>query len=169
MKIDVNFKTKQIANTNYAITDSGSVINLKSGKECKQCVTAQGYHHVNIKINGKYKMYAVHRLVAQYFLSNPDCKPCVNHIDGNKLNNNVSNLEWVTYAENQQHAYDNSLNIAVRGVAARRAIFNSEDVRHIRYFYSEFKYSIKQLSDMYDCATTTIANIIYMKTYQDVA
>ena len=85
--------SKQIANTNYAITDSGCVINLSNGKECKQCVTAQGYHHVNIIVDGKYKMYAFHRLVAQYFIINPTNKPCVNHIDGNKLNNNLSNLE----------------------------------------------------------------------------
>lgn len=54
--------------------------------------------------NGEYKQFQVHRLVAEAFIPNPDGKPVVNHIDGDRCNNQASNLEWVTYRENTQHA-----------------------------------------------------------------
>jgi len=63
-----------------------------------------GYYHVNLSKENQVKTYLVHRLVALAFIPNPSDKPQVNHIDGNKLNNLVENLEWVTQSENMQHA-----------------------------------------------------------------
>lgn len=59
--------------------------------------------------NGRSKDYLVHRLVAEAFIQNPDKKPTINHIDGNPRNNHVDNLEWATYYENNNHAFDNKL------------------------------------------------------------
>ena len=75
-----------------------------NGKLLKQYY-CNGY--MQVKVSGK-QIY-VHRLVAQAFIPNPDNKPQVNHKDGNKANNNVNNLEWVTNKENISHAYENSL------------------------------------------------------------
>lgn len=63
-----------------------------------------GYQFIGLRKNGSRKQFYVHRLVATLFIPNPDNKPQVNHIDGNKSNNIVSNLEWVTISENQRHA-----------------------------------------------------------------
>jgi len=68
-----------------------------------------GYKYVSIWIDAKFKNVTIHRLVAKAFISNPLNKPVVNHKDGNKLNNNINNLEWVTYKENTAHAIKTKL------------------------------------------------------------
>jgi hypothetical protein len=71
-----------------------------------------GYKSISLCKNGIGKSYQLHRLVAIAFIPNPNNKPQVNHIDGNKQNNNINNLEWVSAKENSQHSYDNGLSIA---------------------------------------------------------
>ena len=78
-------------------------------KELKPSLNGRGYLHVKIRYNGKRHTLVVHRLVAKAFLPNPANKPQVNHIDGNKLNNRLDNLEFATAKENIQHAWDNNL------------------------------------------------------------
>lgn len=95
--------------TNYLIYDNGDCFNIKTNKFLKGSIKNSGYKMYNLSINGKKKDYSVHRLVAQNFIPNPNNYPVVNHIDGNKINNNMSNLEWVTHSENRQHSYDNNL------------------------------------------------------------
>lgn len=65
-----------------------------------------GYCEVCISLNGYKRNYRVHRLVCYAFLPNPKNKPLVNHIDSNKQNNKLENLEWSTSSENNQHAFD---------------------------------------------------------------
>jgi hypothetical protein len=84
----------------------------KKGQIIKQGKYPNGYMQVHFKVNGIDKCFLSHRIVADVFVENdnPKLKTIVNHIDGNKYNNNISNLEWVTYSENQKHAYKNGLN-----------------------------------------------------------
>ena len=93
----------------YEVSTNGLIRKIKNQKELKTYTTSNGY--VGIKLVGTdgRKGLRVHRLVAEAFLPNPDNKPFINHIDGNKFNNAVENLEWVTTAENNQHAYDTGL------------------------------------------------------------
>lgn len=70
----------------------------------------QPYLYVSLSKQGEVKKYFVHQLVAETFIPNPENKPQVNHKDGDPQNNKASNLEWVTNAENTQHAYNTGLN-----------------------------------------------------------
>lgn len=106
---------KQISNyENYFIYDNGDVLNILTNKMLKGSVGQNGYKYYRLSKNNVKKMFYTHRLVAENFLENKDNLPVVNHKDGNKLNNNVNNLEWVTYSENTEHAYSNKLIKPVR-------------------------------------------------------
>ena len=88
----------------YSISSFGRVQNSKSGKYLKPYINKDGYITVCIFYNGKKYPRYVHRLVAEYFIPNPDKLPQVNHIDEDKENNKVWNLEWVTASENINHS-----------------------------------------------------------------
>ena len=93
----------------YACDTKGQIYSYKSNKFLSPSKNKRGYLHVTFVKDGKRYDYRVQRLIAMTFLDNPENKPQVNHIDGNKLNNYLSNLEWVTAEENIQHAKDNHL------------------------------------------------------------
>ena len=105
----LNSNYKEIAEYNgrYLISDNGEVSNRSI--ILKTFITNSGYKALKLVLNGKPKHVLVHRLVANAFLENTGNKREVNHIDGNKLNNNVCNLEWVTSSENKRHAIASGL------------------------------------------------------------
>lgn len=85
------------------------------GREITQHISNTGYYNVKLCNGGDRKYFFVHRLVATAFIPNKENKPQINHIDGNRLNNHVNNLEWVTMSENVLHAYNTGLNYGLRG------------------------------------------------------
>lgn len=99
--------------TNFAIRKSGEVKSLKSGIILSQCIGPYGYPYVNIRDadKNKWRSVSTHILLARTFVQNDDIttKFFINHKDGNKLNYKLSNLEWVTSRENQNHAIENGL------------------------------------------------------------
>lgn len=93
----------------YLVTPDGRIFGCRTNhgmrdsyREMKPSADAKGYLGLTIcGPSGARRKVRVHRIVAEIFVPNPECKPCVRHMDGSKTNNNVSNLAWGTYAENE--------------------------------------------------------------------
>ena len=97
---------KEIPGTNgeYKISNYGKVMTAKTGRILSPAIDMNGYERVCLFKMDSRRRYKVHRLVAITFIPNPNGKEQVNHKDGNKRNNSVDNLEWVTHKENMRHA-----------------------------------------------------------------
>lgn len=94
----------------YSIAGDGVVVNTETGRVLKTDLNSCGYKRVTLWSKAQKRVrITVHRLVALHYVDNSEGKPYVNHIDGNKINNFYSNLEWVTCKENTRHAFDKGL------------------------------------------------------------
>ena len=125
----------------YMISNHGNLRSLDrkdsigrelEGRERKLRLNPNGYLDVNLHKDGKVLNCKVHRLVAETFLRNTDNKRTVNHIDGNKINNRVDNLEWATHTEQQKHAYDSGLKVSKKGEQCYNCKLTEAKVREIR-------------------------------------
>lgn len=116
---------------------------------------------------------SVHRIVAQHFVPNPNNLPCVNHKDGNKHNNNASNLEWVSVRENTQHAIyvlgatsnSEKQRNSARAVCALKRKLTMQQANEIRSL--SCCVARKELANKYDVSLSVINTIINRKTYRD--
>lgn len=121
--------------TKYMVSNVDDVMNTNTCRLLKQRTTDFGYLSVNLNYNKKSYTCKVHRLVAESFIPNPENKREVNHIDADKKNNWVGNLEWVTSSENKKHAwrlglYENA-RMAATGVNSPSAIYTEEQVHSV--------------------------------------
>ncbi len=117
----------------YSIDESGIVKNKSRNYILKPRNSGYGAYLTVALINnrGERKTKFIHRLVAETYIPRIDNKLIVNHIDGNKYNNHVSNLEWVTVSENIQHAYDTGLHVKAKGVDSPNTKLSSQKVHNI--------------------------------------
>lgn len=106
----------------------------------------------------KGKQIPIHKLVAENFIENKDNKPFVNHKDGNKMNNAVDNLEWVTQQENIQHSYKN--NLQPTKVKTYKGKFTDEQRQQIKKEYNESNISMRELGRKYGVSHTCISGIV---------
>ena len=150
MRMDEEWRT--IArNNNYEVSNYGR-IRRKCNKRIKIAETCKsGYPTIRLSygIPGKGTHYSIHKLVAEAFLPNPKGLPCVNHIDGDKTNNYVDNLEWCTYSHNNKHAYDNGLK------KPSNQIISIEDRKQIEKMYQS-GIKIIAIADMFGVTTKAI-------------
>ena len=139
---------------NYSISEDGMVYNTKFNRKMKPNINSIGYLRVLLSSGGSTKQLFIHRLVADAFVPNPDNKPEVNHIDGNKENNNANNLEWVTRSENENHAYKTGLQLQKN---------TQEQMSIIRFIYSLGGITQKELAEIYNVRPQSINYIINKK------
>lgn len=132
-------------------------------EEANQQITNRGYRY--IQVGGK--RYLVHRLVAEAYIQNPENKRCVNHIDENKLNNSISNLEWVTHSENMKHFYRNKT-YKLSGENNCNAKLSPTDVGVILKLLGADEPATK-IAKYFEVGHTTIYNIKLGKSYKDAA
>ena len=83
----------------YQINQNGEIRN-RGGKIMSTWKSEKGYEKISLIIDNRKRNFFVHRLVAEAFIPNPENKPCVDHINGCKTMNHISNLRWATYSEN---------------------------------------------------------------------
>lgn len=158
--------------SDYDIGADGVVYSWKSGERTvlKPRVDIGGYKTVGLYVDGKVKRVKVHRLVAEAFLPKEDGKDCVNHRDGNKWNNSVSNLEWCTRSENSKHACENGLNVygsKQRDGKVKQRRFSIEQITEIKTLYQSGM-SQRNIGKMYGCDHSVISEIVNDKIYKDI-
>jgi len=132
----------------------------------KSFVSNSGYLRNTLTHKGKKFTVTVHRLVADEYISNPQNKPEINHIDGNKLNNDTSNLEWCTHKENKQHASANDL--VCRGSNRPFAKLKENQVSLIKDIYRGGELKIVEIAYMFGVSASTISLIIHGKSWKHV-
>lgn len=155
----------------YKVDTNGNVYSYKQskrGKKLKVFINCGRYSAVNIHFQGKQKLCSVHRLIALTFIPNPENKPYVNHKDGNKNNNKVSNLEWCTHQENVDHAVKTGLYInAKRGSDNYFAKIGEKEVLGIRAMKEE-GYSNSAVAKAFGISAPHVSEIKNRKVWKHV-
>ena len=146
----------------YQVSNKGNVKSLsysRTGKEgiLKLCLCSMGYPMVSLGINGKMKSKRVHRIVAETFISNPEGKPNINHINGIKTDNRMENLEWCTQKENVHHSEKNGLAKHARGEKAGRSKITKADAMEIKYGHQGMKQ--RDIAEIYGVSQSHVCRI----------
>lgn len=158
----------------YQVSNLGSIKSLDryvehrnrevfvSGRVLKQ-TNRNGYLRVILSKNGIPKHINVHRLVAEYFVMNPESKEYVHHVDCNKKNNRYDNLEWVTNYENSHDAWEKGLYISgSRSTDSKLSISQVETI--LKYYYVDGLYQ-KDIAKKYSVSQTFVSEIVRGKSW----
>jgi len=147
---------------------------MRKGKLCVQSKSNLGYMTVGFTVNNKKVNKYVHRLVAKAFIINNNNYPQVNHIDCNKTNNRMDNLEWCTNSQNHIHASKNGLNklhlhrVAYSEEKNGRSLLTNKQVLEIKQKYIPYKYSAKKISKEYGVSESCITHILNNTSWKEI-
>lgn len=153
----------------FEISNNGDVFSKRSGKILNPQINQSGYLRFVTTINGEKINFGIHRAVACTFIPNPENLPEVNHIDGEKLNNHFSNLEWVTNQENQIHAVNHDLKQCF-GEDNPAAKLTEKDILYIRdnYIPNSKEFGQRALARQFNVSKTCIRDIILNKYWKNI-
>ena len=144
------------------ITKSDNKVQFYKGKILKPKIDKNGYKVVTFSVNGKKYSTFVHRVLAIKFIPNPLNLPEVNHKDGNKLNNDLDNLEWCTCKYNTQHSFEMGLNVGKKGVKHPMCKLTEKIVLKIR---SEKGMTLKEIGSKYGISEVQVHKIVKNKQW----
>lgn len=125
----------------YRISNLGNVYSKHINRNLKPGKTQDGYLYVMLQYNGKQKINLIHRLIATYFIPNPNNLPLINHKDEDKTNNSIDNLEWCTYAYNSTY---NNVHIKRALELGQRVLAYNKD-GEVMYDYCSAREAARQL------------------------
>jgi len=152
---------------NYLISNEGRVYNYKYKRFLKPTKDRDGYLYVNLYKNGVTKTHRIHRLVANTFIPNMFGKRTVNHMDGVKTNNFVSNLEWATNKENIHHAVNAGLQDN-KGEKHGQSKLGESQVLEIRRIYSTGEISQRALAKIFGVSQRLIGYIVNRRNWKHI-
>jgi hypothetical protein len=154
----------------YEVSNFGNMRRIGKNVYLKPNNTGKGYSKISLSRKSKIKQVTIHRLVAKNFIPNPDNKPQVNHIDGDKTNNHVDNLEWVSNQENRTHAVENGLHKVTFGEQRYNSILTDDDVRFIKANYQQGRGNMNSnyFAKKYGVHKQTILNIMNGKKWTHI-
>lgn len=150
----------------YLVSNLGRIKSLRTTAIKKNSFNKKRYNIVSLSKFGEQKTKIVHRLVAQAFIPNPNNLPQVNHKDGNKQNNRVDNLEWVTNRENRDHAIKNGLVANTRGIKNGMSILTETEVKIIRDLFFIKKLKQSEIGRIFNVSRQVIHHIIKNNTWR---
>jgi len=155
----------------YTVSNLGRVKSLLNPNKdiiLKQAISTSGYNRVFLRKDGSTHTKYVHRLVAKTFLSNSENKREINHLDGNKLKNWVSNLEWCTSSENSKHALNLGLLDSVVGKNQHSSKFKEKDILKIRSLYAKGNETYESLAEKFGTSFGHIGQIVTRKRWKHI-
>jgi len=149
--------------SDYLIYDDGRVFSKKRNKFLTPHTNKKGYVSVSLSINGKVKYQTLHRLVGIHYIANPYNYPQIDHIDGNKQNNHVSNLRWLTNIQNN-NSYKNNKSRPLPNTGHRNVYYEKGKDR---YYYNKIYYGKKHkkhFKSKIDCLCYKYIALLKMKS-----
>jgi hypothetical protein len=152
----------------FTVSNFGNVFSKRSNRILKQYKNANGYFVVATRIGGRKgvaKCFKVHRLVAEAFITNSCNKPCINHRDGVKTNNSVTNLEWVTHSENSLHAVKNKLTNYVKGELHPHSVLKQDDVELIRHLLKK-SLGYRKIAKKLGLSVGAVSGVVYNRNWK---
>lgn len=154
-------------NKKYTIDEDGNIFDIKENRYRKIRENEKGYLYCTFYINGKSKKFFIHRLVLYCFNPVPNMDTLqVNHIDGNKKNNNINNLEWCTQSENQRHAYRMGLN-SNKGLRNPACKYSEKEIIGIADMLLDGK-TIKEIITKYHVSKSLVSAIRNKRLWEDL-
>lgn len=146
----------------FEVSNLGNVRTVKSKQLRKAQLQKLGYRRISLRVDSELLGYQLHRLVALVHIPNPNDYREINHIDGDKENNNVDNLEWCTRSQNMSHAFRTGL-VSNRGILNPRARLSELTVINIRHCRGEL--TNEKLGKIFNVPTSTVARIMTRKSW----